>query len=171
MKNICEWDNCKLIGEFKAPAEKDNSKNFKWLCQIHIKLFNKSWNYFDGMSQNEIENFLRSDITWHRPTQKFGSSDNFFNILWNNALNDKFKIFKDEKNNNINKIQLCKKDRDAFNIMGLNFNADYGTVQKKFKILVKKFHPDKHSGNKVYEDKLKKITMAYSHLKMIMVQK
>ena len=76
-----------------------------------------------------------------------------------------------QKNKNINKTQLCKKDKDAFNIMELNFNADYETVQKKFKILVKKFHPDKHSGNKVYEDKLKKITMAYSHLKMIMIQK
>ena len=171
MKNICEWKNCKEFGKFKAPAERDNSKKFKLLCDEHIKLFNKSWNYFEGMSDNEITNFLKSDVTWHRPTQQFGSPDNFFNILWNNALNDKFKIFKDEKNKNINKTQLCKKDKDAFNIMELNFNADYETVQKKFKILVKKFHPDKHSGNKAYEDKLKKITMAYSHLKMIMIQK
>ena len=171
MKNICEWENCKEFGKYKAPTERDNSKKFKLLCDEHIKLFNKSWNYFEGMSDNEITNFLKSDVTWHRPTQQFGSPDNFFNILWNNALNDKFKIFKDEKNKNINKTQLCKKDKDAFNIMELNFNADYETVQKKFKILVKKFHPDKHSGNKVYEDKLKKITMAYSHLKMIMIQK
>jgi hypothetical protein len=171
MKNICEWKNCKEFGKYKAPTERDNSKKFKLLCDEHIKLFNKSWNYFAGMSDDEITNFLKSDVTWHRPTQQFGSPDNFFNILWNNALNDKFRIFKDEKNKNINKTQLCKKDRDAFDIMGLNFNADYETVQKKFKILVKKFHPDKHSGNKVYEDKLKKITMAYSHLKMIMIQK
>ena len=171
MKNICEWKNCKEFGKFKAPAEKDNSKKFKLLCNEHIKLFNKSWNYFEGMSDNEITNFLKSDITWHRPTQQFGSPDNFFSILWNNALNDKFKIFKDEKSKNINKVNLCKKDKDAFSIMGLDFNADYMAVQRKFKILVKKFHPDRHSGNKVYEDKLKKITMAYSHLKMIMIQK
>ena len=81
MKNICEWENCKEVGTFKAPAEKDNSKNFKWLCKKHIKLFNNSWDYFDGMSQAEIENFLKSDVTWHRPTQKFGSLDNFFNAL------------------------------------------------------------------------------------------
>ena len=93
MKNICEWENCKLIGEFKAPTEKDNSKNYKWLCKEHIKLFNKNWNYFEGMSQSAIESFIKSDLTWHRPTQKFGSADNFFNILWNNVLGDKFKIF------------------------------------------------------------------------------
>jgi len=167
MKNICEWRSCKKIGDFKAPIEKDNSRKFKWLCVEHIKLFNNNWDYFEGMSQYEFEIFLRSDLTWHRPTQEFSSSDNFFNILWNNALNDKFKIFNDsDVNSNYNK-KLNEKDKDAFKIMGLNLTDDWVTIQKKFKILVKKFHPDKHSGNKQYEDKLKKITMAYSHLKMI----
>ena len=172
MKNICEWKNCNEAGRFKAPAEKDNSKNFRWLCENHIKIFNKKWNYFDGMSQNEIINFIKSDLTWHRPTQKFGSSDNFFNILWNNALSDKFNIFKANGSTHINNFnKLCEKDKDAFIIMGLELNSDWATVQKKFKTLVKKFHPDKHSGNKQYEDKLKKITLAYSHLKMIMMTK
>ena len=172
MENICEWDNCKEAGKFKAPTEKDNSKNFKWMCEKHIKLFNNSWNYFDGMSQNEIENFLKSDITWHRPTQKFGSTDNFFSILWNNALSDKFKIFENERFASINKIRkLCKKDTDAFKIMGLELDADWITIQKKFKTLVKKLHPDKNSGNKQYEDILKKITLAYSHLKILMIEK
>ena len=172
MKNICEWENCKFTGEFKAPAERDNIKNFKWLCSIHIKVFNKSWNYFEGMSQNEIENFLKSDVTWHRPTQKFGSSDNFFNILWNNALSDKFNIFDKKSSIHFNKNKkLCEKDKDAFKIMELDFSADWTNIQKKFKTLVKKFHPDIHSGNKEYEDKLKRITLAYSHLKMIMMTK
>ena len=55
--------------------------------------------------------------------------------------------------------------------MGLEFNTDWPSVQKKFKTLVKKFHPDRNSGNKQFEDKLKKITLAYSHLKMIMIKK
>ena len=171
MKNICEWRSCKEYGEFKAPAERDNSKNYKWLCKEHIKIFNKNWNYFDGMSQNEIENFIKSDQTWHRPTQKFGSADNFFNILWNNALADKFKIFNENEKIRLNDKKLCEKDKDAFIILGLDFNANWETIQKKFKTLVKKFHPDKHSGNKKYEDKLKKITLAYSHLKLIMIRK
>ena len=172
MKNICEWENCNESGKFKAPTEKDNSKVFRWLCENHIKLFNSNWNYFDGMSQDEIENFLRSDATWHRPTQKFGSSDNFFNILWNNALSDKFKIFNDEKVSNTPGMKrLSEKDRDAFIIMGLESNADWTIIQKKFKTLVKKFHPDKNQGNKEYENKLKKITLAYSHLRMFMFKK
>ncbi len=49
----------KKVGNLKTPLEKDNSKNHKWLCEEHIKLFNKNWNYFDGMSQNEIEIFFK----------------------------------------------------------------------------------------------------------------
>ena len=172
MKNICEWENCKQSGKFKAPIEKDNSKNYKWLCEEHIKLFNKNWNYFDGMSQDEIEKFLKSDLTWHRPTQKFGSSDNFFNILWNSALSDKFNFFKEGENiNNLNNIKLSEKDKDAFKIMELEINAGWPIIQKKFKTLVKKLHPDRNAGNKQFEDKLKKITLAYSHLKLLMIKK
>ena len=140
MENICEWINCNEIGKFKAPLEKDNSKNYKWLCKEHIKFFNKNWNYFEGMSQKEIENFLKSDLTWHRPTQKFGSSDNFFNILWNNALSDKFNLFNEKKIfNNLRDRKLSEKDKDAFKIMGLQFNAEWSSIQKKFKTLVKNF--------------------------------
>jgi len=171
MKNICEWSRCQNTAEFKAPSEKDNIKKFRLLCEEHIKLFNKNWNYFDGMSPDEVEKFLKSDITWHRPTQKFGSSDNFFNILWNNTLNDKFNIFNEETKSYFSKNKkLREKDKDAFIIMGLEFNTDWSSIQKKFKTLVKKFHPDKHAGDKKYEDKLKKITLAYSHLKMIMTK-
>ena len=172
MENICEWENCEESGEFKAPVERDNIRNYKWLCQEHIKLFNKNWNYFEGMSQNEIENFLKSDLTWHRPTQKFSSSDNFFNILWNNALSDNFNIF-NKKNifNNLKDKKLSQKDKDAFKIMGLETNTDWANIQKKFKTLVKKLHPDRNSGNKEFEDKLKKVTLAYSHLKLLMARK
>ena len=172
MENICDWDNCKERGNFKAPLEKDNSKNYRWLCEKHIKLFNKNWNYFEGMHQGEIEAFLKSDVTWHRPTQKFDSSDNFFKILWSNALNDKFNFFGEEKNiNSSSNGKLSERDKDAFRMLGLELNVDWPMVQKKFKTLVKKFHPDKNSGNKEFEDKLKKITLAYSHLKLIMIRK
>ena len=172
MKNICDWNNCFEIGEYKAPIEKDNSKNYRMLCLNHVKEFNKNWNYFAGMNDEQVYNFLKSDMTWHRPTQKFGSSDNFFNILWNNALNDNFNLFNEKKiykSSAYNK--LSEKDKDAFKIMELEINAEWPTIQKKFKTLVKKFHPDKNSGNKQFEDKLKRITLAYSHLKLIMIKK
>ena len=140
-----------------------------WCSNLCFSLSNCD---FEGMSQLEIENFIKSDLTWHRPTQQFGASDNFFSILWNNALSDDFNFFKKEKTINGFKLKkLTEKDKDAFVVLGLNLNADWPTVQKKFKTLVKKFHPDRNSGNKQFEDNLKKITLAYSHLKLIMLKK
>ena len=83
------------------------------------------------MHQNEIEDFLKSDLTWHRPTQKFGSSDNFFNILWNNALNDKFNFFKQEKINSLNNGKLSEKDKDAFRMYGIRIKRRVVNYTKK----------------------------------------
>ena len=88
MKTICDWNNCNNIGEYKAPVEKDNSKKYRLLCLEHIKEFNKNWNYFENMNDSEVMEFIKADMTWHKPTQNFSAQDNFFKILWNNALKE-----------------------------------------------------------------------------------
>jgi hypothetical protein len=171
MKVICDWDNCKETGSYKAPLEKDNSKKFRLLCLEHIKIFNKKWNYFSDMTEDQIEYFIKSDVTWHKKTKSFGSSENFFNILWNNALEDKLNIFDSSDFREFKKSQLSQKDRDALDIMELKYDTKWDEIQKQFKTLVKKYHPDKNQGNKKYEEKLKTITLAYSQLKMTVGQK
>ena len=57
------------------------------------------------------------------------------------------------------------KDIKAFGILGVSIGLKWQKVHEKFKILVKKFHPDMNSGNKKYEEKLKLITLAYTQLK------
>ena len=166
MKNICEWDKCSKTAIYKAPAEKDNSRKFRLFCLEHIKIFNKNWNYFSDMNESEIEYFIKSDLTWHKPTKSFGSSENFFNILWGNALEDKFNIFKNSNHKDFKKTNLSEKDRYALEILGLIYETKWSDIQKKFKTLVKKYHPDKNYGSKKYEDILKNVTLAYSQLKL-----
>ena len=120
MKIICDWENCKETGAYKAPIEKDNSKKYRLLCLNHIKIFNKSWNYFENMNDQEIEFFIKSDLTWHKSTKTFGSSDNFFNILWNNALDDKLNIFKSSNFRDFKKTQISQQDKDALQVLELN---------------------------------------------------
>jgi len=167
MKNICDYKNCKKIGEHKAPIEKDNSKKFRWLCLDHIKEFNKKWDYFKGMSDHEIYNFLKSDMTWHKPTQSFNSPDNFFNILWKNTLNEGGNILNAEYGKKIKtKINFSNKDREAFKIIELEVGAKWRIIQNQFKKLVKKYHPDMNAGDKKFEEKLKIVTLAYTQLKL-----
>ena len=123
------------------------------------------------MNDQEIEYFLKSDMTWHKSTKSFGSSENFFNILWNNALEDKMNIFNSSNFKDFQKTKLSSKEKDAFDILDLNYSAKWTEIQQKFKYLVKKYHPDKNNGNKKFEDKLKKITLAYSQLKKTLGKK
>ena len=136
MKIICDWENCKEPGSYKAPLEKDNSKKYRLLCLKHIKIFNKNWNYFENMNEQEIEFFIKSDLTWHKATKKFGSSDNFFNILWNNALEDKLNIFNSKNFKDFKKAKISNTDKDAFDIMDLKYDVKWEEIQKRFKTLL-----------------------------------
>ncbi len=167
MENICDYKNRKKIGEHKAPLAKDNSKKFRWLCLDHIKEFNQKWDYFKGMSDHEIYNFLKSDMTWHKPTQSFNSPDNFFNILWKNTLNEGENILNSKYGKKIKtKINFSNKDREAFKIIGLEVGGKWDIIQNQFKKLVKKYHPDMNAGDKKFEEKLKIVTLAYTQLKL-----
>ena len=166
MKNICDWNNCLEIAEYKAPIEKDNSKKYRLLCLNHVKQFNKNWNYFSGMNDDQIFSFLKSDMVWHKPTQSFSSSDNFFKVLWNNALKDELDRSKIKSQfDHMNQFSFDSNDIKAFSILGVSIGLKWEKIQNKFKTLVKKFHPDINLGNKKYEEKLKLITLAYTQLK------
>ena len=166
MKTICDWNNCFEAGEYRAPIDKDNSKNYRLLCLKHVKEFNQNWNYFAGMSDSQVIDFLKSDMTWHKKTQSFSSSDNFFKVLWNNTLKDEFDKNKFKSDyNHMRQFKFDHKDIKAFEILGLSVGMKWMKIQEKFKTLVKKFHPDMNLGNKKYEEKLKLITLAYTQLK------
>ena len=172
MKNICDWKNCKETGEYKAPVEKDNSKKYRMLCLNHVKEFNKNWNYFSGMNDTQIIDFLKSDMIWHKPTQSFSSSDNFFKVLWNNTLRDDLDSEKMRgEYDHMRQFKFDHKDIKAFSILGLSVGLKWKEIQDKFKVLVKKFHPDMNSGNKKFEEKLKLITLAYTQLKKLIEKK
>ena len=159
----CDWQGCKAKGEFKAPSKSDNI--FLWFCEDHIKVYNRKWDFFDGMSQGEIENFINDDLTFHKKTQKFGNRDIFFQKLWTNAIEDellfftKFKNSKEYRGSKYSQTQII-----ALKKMELNTEANWQEIRLQFKKLVKKYHPDINAGNKKYEEKLKEITLAYAFL-------
>ena len=94
MKIICDWNNCNKIGEYKAPIEKDNSKDFRYLCLEHIREFNKNWNYFANMTDKQINEFIKSNFSsFSHPYQVvtiFGANhpqrNNFVQALPDNSI-------------------------------------------------------------------------------------
>ena len=137
-----------------------------------MKEFNKNWNYFSGMDDRQVLDFLKSDMIWHKPTQSFSSSDNFFKVLWNDTLKDELDKEKFKSDfNHMRQFKFDHNDIKAFGILGVSVGLKWEKIQDKFKTLVKKFHPDINLGNKEYEEKLKLITLAYTQLKNTYIDK
>ena len=68
---LCCWPDCAKLGEHRAPVSRDNLDEFYWFCQDHVRIYNRSWNYYVGMSDAEVEACVRSDTTWNRPSWPF----------------------------------------------------------------------------------------------------
>ena len=117
MKNICDWKNCNKIGAFKAPVEKDNSKKYRMLCLNHVKEFNKNWNYFEGMNDNQIYEFLKKNDAFDKSQTiddlvgdfKKIEDDGLVRCIAQNFTTQWFKIF-----NDVEKIPCTSCNTDAY---------------------------------------------------------
>lgn len=55
--------------------------------------------------------------------------------------------------------------KDFYQILGVEKNADQGSIKKAYRELAKKYHPDRNPGNKEAEKKFKELNDAYETLK------
>ena len=70
----CDMPGCTHAGEHKAPKNRGLNEYY-WFCMDHIREYNKAWNYYAGMSAEEIEWERRKDTIWQRPTWPFSRGD------------------------------------------------------------------------------------------------
>ena len=64
----CAHSSCDKIGEFKAPVSRESINEYIYFCLDHIREYNKNWNYYEGLNNEEIESEIRKATTWERPT-------------------------------------------------------------------------------------------------------
>ena len=156
MKKICEFLNCKEEGIYPAPRSRKDITNYKYYCIEHIRDFNKSWNFFEGLTEEQFENEIRKSTTWDRPSWKFGTSN------FNKKVNDTFNFFNDIEDKNLSKKKINSKLSSSWKLLELNPTANIEEVKKQYKLLAKKWHPDKNLKLKDNEsDMFVKITNAY----------
>ena len=154
MKKVCEFLNCQEEGIYPAPRSREDITNYKYYCIEHIRDFNKSWNFFEGLTDEQFENEIRKSTTWDRPSWKFGTSN------YNKKINDPFKFLSDKKDEKVSKKKVNYKLLSSWNLLELNPTADIEQVKKQYKSLAKKWHPDKNLKLKD-SDMFVKITNAY----------
>ena len=64
----CDKVDCNEKGKFKAPKSRILLNEYYFFCLEHIKEYNKSWDFYKGLSVNQIESSMREDIIWNRPS-------------------------------------------------------------------------------------------------------
>ena len=176
----CEWPGCAFSAEHKAPRSRDMLREYRWFCLEHVRDYNRRWNYFEGMTEDEVEADLRRDTVWQRPTWPIGESDPSeprgpkagsgpFGID-PEYFTDNFGFFKDAdgapKNPN---SSVNFETRDALATFGLALPMTLDELKAKYKELVKRFHPDTNGGTKEAEEKFKEIHTAYETLRRFLV--
>ena len=57
----CDSPKCNEKGEYRAPKSRVMLNKYFYFCLDHIKEYNKSWDFYKGMSVEQIENSMRSD--------------------------------------------------------------------------------------------------------------
>jgi len=70
----CEWPGCKNPGQHPAPRGRGREGEYFNFCTVHVREYNKSYNYFNGMSDKDVAAFQKANLTGHRPT--WGMSTN-----------------------------------------------------------------------------------------------
>ena len=157
-KKICNFPDCELEGIYRAPTGYESLNDYQWFCLEHIKEFNKSWNYHNKMNSDEIENDIRFDTIWRRPTKSFGSGAKFYNFSINGEDMGSFENPNTEKPAHSNKLlwSLSKLD--------LDIKTDLNLIKKRYKELAKKHHPDIKGNSKNSIDKFREIVEAYNYL-------
>ncbi|HYI42727.1 MAG TPA: molecular chaperone DnaJ, partial [Sphingomicrobium sp.] len=73
----CAVPGCRQAGEFKAPVQPANFDGpgaWQLLCLDHVREHNSRYNYFEGMSPDEITEAQGPLAGWERPSRKFAHS-------------------------------------------------------------------------------------------------
>ena len=187
----CEWHGCGQLGGFRAPKGRDREGEYYNLCLDHVREYNKSYNYFAGMKDDDVIAYQRSASLGHRPTWTMGvNADSTSDVrpdpnhAWAAAFADPFGAFGAARRAHgpagsgpqgsaahgagpaaSERRPLRNLERRSF--AALNLDGDEGGVEIKarYKALVKQFHPDANGGDRSSEDRLRQIIQAYHYLK------
>ncbi len=68
----CDWPQCREEGGHRAPRSRAELRSYRWFCLAHVRQYNAAWNYSAGMSEDEVEEDVRLDTVWRRPTWRLG---------------------------------------------------------------------------------------------------
>lgn len=163
----CDHPGCAGMGEFRAPRSRSALHEYLWFCLDHVRTYNSSWNYYAGMSPDDIEREIRRDTVWQRPSWPLGSRTFRYQARFRG--DGLFDLDDDEpaasRNGAASHRHPASPEARALAVFDLSEPVSLADLKARYKELVKLNHPDAHGGDKDAEERLKIINQAYSTLK------
>jgi hypothetical protein len=165
----CAKPECRDDGIHKAPRHPRNLSEVVWFCRPHAREHNAKWDYFKDMNRDQIDQFRDDDVTWRRPTWKLSTNSG---KPWTDPGfgGDWFDIDGGAGTEN-SKARARQPSGDngpaagALSTLNLDPSATWKEIKARYKVLVKRHHPDANGGSKKAENRLKQIIRAYDILK------
>lgn len=157
----CCWKGCSEEGEYPAPKSRHNRHERYHFCLHHIKLYNKGWDFFAGMSSEDIEAFQTDSMTGHRPT--FRRDTRRMTFTDEDIYDALEKEFSFDPFDHITLRQPPKDERSAMKTLGLRYPVTLQDIKTAYKALAKRYHPD--AGDCSDEERFKAVNEAYRYLK------
>jgi hypothetical protein len=68
----CEAPGCTNPGLYRAPKGRKAEGQYYRFCMDHVRAYNASYNYFDGMNDAAVQAFQKDALIGHRPTWAMG---------------------------------------------------------------------------------------------------
>lgn len=172
----CAWEGCRAAGEFRAPKDRRLAA-YVMYCLEHVRAYNAKWDFHAGCSVADLEAEIRSAATWERPTWKLGTlGAGYRSGRAAKRVSDPFGFsggteFEDRKKTRAEDAQARATPggpaarTKALKVLELSGPVTLATLKERYKILVKKYHPDANGGSAEAESRMKVINEAYHTLK------
>ena len=168
-RDRCAVRGCPEPGEFKAPlqpANFDGPGSWQFLCLEHVREHNAKYNYFEGMSPDEISEAQSPMAGWDRQTRAFAHAGADPAPSWSDfadpldAISTRFRRSRQQAASRFNRAE-----QRALSVLGLGEDADLKAVRASYSKLVRRFHPDRNGGDRSHEARLGAVIEAYQLLK------
>ena len=166
----CSAPGCKEPGEYRAPltpGDFDGPGTWRWYCLDHVRSHNAGYNFFEGMSPEEIQAAQSPIAGWERATRVFATNGSDRGPPWSDfvdpldAIAARFQP--GTKKQRVDRFSAA--ERHALGVLDLGDNVDRTGLRKRYSELVRRFHPDRNGGDRSHEKKLRQVIEAYQTLK------
>jgi hypothetical protein len=166
----CAHPGCPEPGEYRAPLRRPGSAfappsgppEWQYLCLKHVRAFNAQWNFFDGMSADEIWHAQSPFPQWERGARAFAHHADPRRPAA--PLDDPLGVLRWRTGERPARGRLTKADEDSLGVLGLGPEATLAEVKARFRKLVRRWHPDSNGGDRSHEPKLQRATEAHAQL-------